>query len=137
MNVVGAGIGRLVEGVVGEAAAYAGFAALVCVGIYMIIENIRESESALDLSHGWGLLTAALAISLDSLGIGFSIVYIGIPLFLSLSIIAGVSVVCSSLGLFFGRLLGRRVEESVGVIAGVMLIATGLLFAFMRYRHIE
>ena len=37
-----------------------------------------------DLSRGWGLLLGALSISLDSLGIGFSILYIGVPLAVSL-----------------------------------------------------
>ena len=51
---------------------------------------IRESRtdlgesSRLDLSSGHGLLLASLAISLDSLGIGFSILYIGVPMPISL-----------------------------------------------------
>jgi putative Mn2+ efflux pump MntP len=136
MTVLGAGLGRLTGALLGDAAAYIGFVALVGVGVYMIVETVRESEGGMDLSRGWGLFTAALSISLDSLGIGFSIMYVGVPFAVSLAVIAITSVLCSALGLAFGRLLGRRAEESAGVVAGVMLVLTGLLFAFLRYRGI-
>jgi putative Mn2+ efflux pump MntP len=132
MTVIGASLGRVAGALLGNAAAYIGFAALVGVGVYMIVETIRESEGTMDLSHGWGLFLAALSISLDSLGIGFSIIYIGVPFVLSLIVIGAVSVCASSAGLLFGRVLGRRAEESSGVIAGVLLIVTGLLFAALH-----
>jgi manganese efflux pump family protein len=136
MTILGAGIGRIMGTLLGEATAYLGFIALIGVGIYMIVEAIHESEGALDLSHGWGLFLAALSISIDSLGIGFSILYVGVPFGFSLFVIAVVSILCSTLGLTFGRILGKRVEESVGVVAGAVLILTGILFAILRFRHI-
>jgi manganese efflux pump family protein len=136
MTVIGAGLGRLLGTLLGEATAYIGFIALTGVGIYMIVETLRESEGGMDLSCGFGLFTAALSISLDSLGIGFSIVYIGVPFAVSLAVIAVISVLSSSLGLAFGRFLGRRMEETAGIGAGIVLICTGLLFAYMRYRHV-
>jgi putative Mn2+ efflux pump MntP len=134
MTVLGAGFGRLTGSLLGDKAAYIGFIALAGVGAYMIVETLRESENRIDLSRGWGLFTAALSISLDSLGIGFTIVYIGVPFGVSLAVIATTSVLCSSLGLIFGRFLGRRAEESAGIIAGAVLILTGALFAYLRYR---
>jgi putative Mn2+ efflux pump MntP len=136
MTVVGAALGRAVGALLGDGAAYIGFAALVGVGAYMIVETTRETQGPPVLSHGWGLFVAALSISLDSLGIGFSIVYIGVPFTLSLAVIAGVSVCASSGGLYFGRLLGRRAEEYAGVVAGFLLIATGLLFAALHAARI-
>ena len=134
MTAVGAGLGRLTGTFLGDRAAYLGYIALAGVGAYMIVETVRESERRIDLSHGWGLFTAALSISLDSLGIGFTIVYIGVPFGVCLAVIAISSIICSSSGLIFGRFLGRRAEESAGVIAGAVLIVTGILFAFLRYR---
>ncbi|HTV72905.1 MAG TPA: manganese efflux pump [Candidatus Acidoferrales bacterium] len=136
MTIIGASLGRVAGALLGDAAAYIGFAALVGVGVYMIVETIRETQGAMDLSHGWGLFVAALSISLDSLGIGFSIVYIGVPFVVALVVIGVVSVCASSGGLLFGRLLGRRAEESSGVVAGVLLIATGLLFGGLHAAHI-
>jgi putative Mn2+ efflux pump MntP len=136
MTVLGAGVGRVTGAAFGGTAAYIGFLALAGVGVYMIVEAVRESEGGMDLSRGWGLFTAALSISLDSLGIGFTIVYIGVPFGVSLTVIAVTSIVCSSLGLTLGRFLGRHAEESAGVIAGAVLILTGALFAFLRYRGV-
>jgi len=132
MNLVGAGLGAAVGTMIGGVAGYLGFAALIGVGTYMIVETLRETSTTFDLSRGWGLFSASLAISLDSLGIGFSIVYIGVPLPLTLGAIAVASVTSTALGLTFGRLLGRRVEEWAGLLGGVALVVTGIAFAVLR-----
>ena len=45
----------------------------------MVIESLRETEAGgFDLSRGWGLFLGALSISVDSLGIGFSILYLSL-----------------------------------------------------------
>jgi putative Mn2+ efflux pump MntP len=134
MNLVGAGLGAVVGGVVGGVAAYIGFAALIGVGGYMIVETSREGKDAgFDLSRGWGLLTASLSISLDSLGIGFSIVYIGVPLVVTLCAIAAASLASTALGLGFGRRLGAGAGERAGIAAGIVLILTGVAFALLKY----
>jgi putative Mn2+ efflux pump MntP len=133
MTLIGAGLGRIAGALLGNVAGYIGFAALVGVGIYMVIESLRESESGgFDLSRGWGLVLGALSISLDSLGIGFSILYIGVPLALSLACIAIVAVTSTTLGLTLGRVLGSRAEASAATWGGIVLIATGLAFAVLK-----
>ncbi len=94
MNLIGAGVGLAAGRFLGDVAGYIGFVALVALGLYMIKESRSEFSGAskLDLSKGWGLTVASLSISLDSLGIGFSILYIGVPLPISLVIIAISSV---------------------------------------------
>jgi putative Mn2+ efflux pump MntP len=133
MTVLGAGLGRIAGAMLGDVAGYIGFGALVCVGIYMVIESLRESkEGGFDLSRGWGLLLGALSISLDSLGIGFSILYIGVPLPVSLVCIAVVAASSTTLGLTLGRMLGSRAEASAATWGGIILIATGLAFAVLK-----
>ncbi len=132
MNVVGAGLGALAGRAIGDVAAYFGFAALIGVGAYMVIEALRESEAQLDLSQGFGLLVAALSMSLDSLGIGFSIVYIRVPLVITLGAIAFASVTSTTLGLALGRRFGSVVGERAGLVAGFVLMATGALFGVLK-----
>jgi putative Mn2+ efflux pump MntP len=134
MTLAGVGLGRLAGELLGDIAGYIGFAALIGVGIYMVIESRRESAAGggFDLSRGWGLLLGALSISLDSLGIGFSILYIGVPLVVSLICIAVVSATSTALGLTLGRVLGSRAEASAATWAGVILIATGLAFSVLK-----
>ena len=133
MTLIGVGIGKLAGRLLGNVAGYIGFAALVAVGIYMVIEALREREpGAFDLSRGWGLLLGALSISLDSLGIGFSILYIGVPLAVSLVCIALVAATSTALGLTLGRELGLRAETTAAIWSGIILIATGLAFAALK-----
>jgi putative Mn2+ efflux pump MntP len=136
MNLVGAGIGAVAGRAIGNVAAYIGFTALAGVGIYMIVESVRSEEEEFDLSRGWGLFIASLSISLDSLGIGFSIVYIDVPIAVTLSAIAAASVASTTLGLSFGKRFGSSVGERAGLIAGFVLIATGALFALLKYKNL-
>ncbi len=134
MTLIGAGIGQLAGRLIGDAAGYIGFGALVLVGGYMVVESLREGDGGgFDLSRGWGLFLGAISISLDSLGIGFSILYIGVPLAVSLVCIAVVAIASTTLGLTIGRVLGARVEASAATWGGIILIATGVTFAALKF----
>jgi putative Mn2+ efflux pump MntP len=139
MNLIGAAIGNVAGKAIGGVAAYIGFAALIGVGAFMIIEAVRGNDetSKLDLSRGSGLFLASLSISLDSLGIGFTIVYIGVPVALTLGAIALASVTATFLGLTFGKRFGAAVGASAGLLAGIVLILTGIAFAAGKYFHLE
>jgi putative Mn2+ efflux pump MntP len=138
MNLIGLGLGALAGQLLGAVAGYVGFAALIAVGGYMVFEAIREAEEKvpLDMSRGWGLFIASLSISLDSLGIGFSILYIGVPLTLALGVIFVVSIAATFAGLTVGRALGRRVEEGAELFSGVILILTGIAFVLAKAFHV-
>lgn len=134
MNLAGVGLGHLAGQLLGNVAGYIGFCALIVLGGYMIIAARRESErkSPIDMSRGWGLLVASLSISMDSLGIGFSILYIGAPLILTLAVIFAVSICATVLGLTLGRMLGRRAEEGAELWAGIVLALTGVAFVLAK-----
>ena len=138
MNLAGVALGKVAGQIVGDFAGYIGFAALVGVGVYMTVEAIREAEqkTPVDFSQGWGLVLASLSISLDSLGIGFSILYIGVPLTLALGVIFVVSICATLLGLGTGRALGRRVEEGAELFSGIVLILTGVGFTLAKVYHL-
>jgi len=138
MTVIGVIVGRVAGALLGDAAGYLGFAALFAVGCYMIYEARHGTEEGggFDLSRGWGLALGALSISLDSLGIGFSILYIGVPLPVSLGCIFGASVLSTTLGLTLGKRLGLAIEETAALWAGVVLVLTGVGFAALTYWHV-
>ena len=137
MNSIGIGIGELAGRAIGDIAAYAGFVALIGVGAYMVLESVREQGEEYDLSRGYGLVVASLSISLDSLGVGFSIVYIHVPVGITLAAIAVASISASTLGLTLGGLVGRAVGARADLFAGIVLMATGALFAIFKYLHIQ
>ena len=138
MTVLGVVLGHAAGHLLGDAAGYLGFAALVGVGAYMIYEALHGTEEGggFDLSRGFGLVLGALSISLDSLGIGFSILYIGVPLTISLVFIGVASVLSTTLGLALGRRLGMVAEEQAALWAGVVLILTGISFAALKFFHV-
>jgi len=138
MTVIGVLLGQAAGKLLGDAAGYLGFAALVGVGGYMIYEALHGTEEGggFDLSRGWGLTLGALSISLDSLGIGFSILYIGVPLVISLVFIGVTSIVSTTLGLMLGNRLGTVAEERAALWAGIVLVLTGLGFAALKFWHV-
>jgi putative Mn2+ efflux pump MntP len=138
MTIVGVLLGQAAGKLLGDAAGYLGFAALVAVGCYMIYEALHGTEEggAFDLSRGWGLMLGALSISLDSLGIGFSILYIGVPLGISLIFIGVASVLSTTLGLALGKRLGMVAEERAALWAGIVLVLTGLAFAALKFFNV-
>lgn len=138
MNLIGAMLGLAVGKLLGDVAGYFGFIALIGVGLYMIWESRKESEEpSLDMSRGWGLFIASLSISLDSLGIGFSILYIGVPVAVSLSVIGAVSVASTAAGLSLGHRLGNHIEEHAEVLGGVLLALTGVVFIVLKALHLS
>jgi putative Mn2+ efflux pump MntP len=138
MNVIGAGLGLLAGRLLGDVAGYIGFVALIGLGAYMMKESRSDlSESSrLDLSRGWGLMLASLSISLDSLGIGFSILYMGVPMPISLAIIGFVSVCATLLGLAIGKRLGGFAERYAAFLGGLLLLLTGLAFTILKALHV-
>ncbi len=138
MNLLGAGLGLVAGHLIGDYAGYLGFAALFFLGIYMVRESRTGLSSAqrLDLSSGRGLTLASLAISLDSLGIGFSILYIGVPMPVSLIVIACISVASTTFGLTLGRWLGGFAERNAAFLGGLLLALTGLVFATLKALHL-
>jgi manganese efflux pump family protein len=134
MNILGALLGLLAGRLIGAAAGYFGFAALIGLGIYMMRESRSDLSVAarLDLTRGRGLFLAAFAISIDSLGIGFSILYVGVPMPISLIVIACISVASTFLGLSLGRWLGGYAERNAAFVGGLLLTLTGALFAILK-----
>jgi putative Mn2+ efflux pump MntP len=138
MTLIGVGLGQAAGRLLGDGAGYLGFAALVGVGGYMVYEALHGTEEGggFDLSRGWGLVLGALSISLDSLGIGFSILYIGVPLVVSIVFIFAASVLATTLGLALGKRLGAAFEERAALGAGIILVLTGLAFAGLKFFHV-
>ena len=111
-----------------------GAAAMALGGIAELRYGVRAEQRTLediaDLPAAVGALSGTVLI--DSLGIGFSILYIGVPLAVSLVCIGVVSATSTALGLTLGGALGARAEASAATWGGIILIATGIAFAVLK-----
>ncbi|HKD67516.1 MAG TPA: manganese efflux pump [Candidatus Binataceae bacterium] len=129
MQVVGFGLGTGLGRMIGEVASYVGFALLALVGFFMIRASIRgEEEAKFDATRGAGLLLTSLSISLDSLGVGFALPGVSIPLVPLLITISISTTIFTFVGLEFGARLGERYERGAERAAGIILIVLAVLF---------
>ena len=133
MQIIGYELGTGAGVLLGEIAEWVGFGLLALVGAFMIRESYKGgSEPSFDLTRGVGLLLASLSISLDSLGVGFALPAIDIPL---LPMLATISVTTSTFtfaGLAFGQRLGERYEHIAQRAAGGILILLAVLFSIQH-----
>lgn len=125
---IGTGAGRIA----GIVAAYAGFAVLAGVGIFIVRESVTTGDPTFRADSGWGLVAASASISLDSLGIGLSLPGVPLPLIPLLATVAVSTIIFTSLGLVFGEQLGRRYQRNAQRIAGLVLIALAALFTLQH-----
>jgi manganese efflux pump family protein len=129
MQMVGYGLGTGAGKMIGEVASYAGFALLAVVGGVMIRSSMRgDAEAEFDATRGSGLLLTSLSISLDSLGVGFALPGVSIPLLPLLITVSISTTIFTFVGLEFGARLGERYEHGAERAAGVILILLALMF---------
>lgn len=127
---LGTGFGRLV----GDIATWTGLLVLAGIGVWILREGFSDEQHDFNISSYTGLLLASMSISLDSLGVGFALPALKLPLIPLLSTVA-VSTVCFTItGLSFGALLGRVFEKNAERAAGLVLIGLALAFAYEHLR---
>jgi putative Mn2+ efflux pump MntP len=126
---IGAGAGRLI----GDVAAYLGFALLALIGALMLRGSFGDHEPmSLKATSGWGLLVASASISMDSLGVGFSLPGLGLPLMPLLATVAVTTITFSLAGLAFGQALGARYRTAAERGCAIVLIALAVLFTLQH-----
>ncbi len=135
MQVVGLLLGTGFGRIVGEIATWTGLFVLAVIGVWILREGFTDGDDhEFDVQTPGGLVLASLSISLDSLGVGFALPALKLPLLPLLGTVA-VSTVCFTFaGLAFGEALGHTFEKNAERGAGVVLI---LLAAAFAYQHLH
>ncbi len=128
---LGVGFGRLV----GTIATWVGLIVLGGIGAWILREGLRnEADREFKVNTVGGLLLASLSISLDSLGVGFALPALHLPLLALFSTVAVSTVIFTLSGLAFGAILGHRFEKNAEKAAGIVLIVLAVLFAVEKAR---
>jgi len=127
MPLVGLAAGRGLARAIGPVADYVAAAAVIVVGIWMLVSDNDEHSAADRLAATRGLAVVALgiSISLDELAIGFSLGLAKLPVVPVIIAIAIVALAASQLGLALGAVVGERLREHAEQVAGVALILLG------------
>jgi putative Mn2+ efflux pump MntP len=128
MPIVGLLIGHGVEHSLGRTTRYVGGALLVAVGLWILLEARRAAPERVDHQQPMTrLILTALGLSIDNLIVGFGLGVTKTPLALALVVFAVVSVALTLAGLEVGRRLVARLQRRSDEIAGLVLIAVGIL----------
>lgn len=128
---LGTGFGRLA----GTIATWIGLIVLALIGAWILREGFSNSDDfGFDVSKPHGLALASLSISLDSLGVGFALPALKLPLPQLFATVA-VSTICFTLaGIAFGAKLGHMFEKNAERAAGIVLILLAVVFAIQQFR---
>ena len=134
MPLVGVAVGQAAGRTLGSLADFAGGAALLALGAYLLLARDDEGGTAARLARARGLAVIGLGvvISLDELAIGFSAGLLHLPLAWAIVLIAAQAVLAAQLGLRLGARLGEHVGEQSERIAALALITLGITFLAAR-----
>ena len=128
MPLIGLAVGSALARGIGHIADYLGAAAVIGVGIWMLLagdEDEQEKASRVMTSHGLALVGLGISISLDELAIGFSIGLVRLPVSAVIAAIALQAFVAAQLGLAIGGKVAERWRERAEQVAGIALILLG------------
>jgi manganese efflux pump family protein len=135
MQIVGLSLGAGLGRIVGTIATWIGLIVLAGIGAWILREGFTEgSEHDFDVKTLGGLVLASLSISLDSLGVGFALPSLHLPLLQLFSTVAISTVVFTLSGLAFGAVLGHTFEKNAEKAAGIVLMLLAILFAVEKVR---
>ena len=135
MPLVGFAAGHLVSGALGGVASIAGIVILFAVGAWMIYEGFAEADTDGQVSASqfrsveswWGLLLTSLSVSLDELAIGFGMGTLGLPIALTVVLIASQAFLLTLIGTSIGNRIGGELAERAEMAAGIVLCGLALL----------
>lgn len=133
MPLVGWYVGELAGNLIGNAAAIAGAAILIFLGVRMLRDVLKrdpENPPKAAQVSTWGLLLLAASVSMDALSVGFTLGTQKVNLMLAAGVFGLVAGLMTFGGLCLGRILGRVVGERAQLVGGVILIGIGVKLFF-------
>ncbi len=129
MPLLGLAAGGSLAGVIGTGAEYLAGAAVIGVGIWMLVgrddDDEEQAAGRMTSTHGLAVLALGISISMDELAIGFSLGLTRLPVVPVILAIAAQALVASQLGLALGTIIGEHFRERAEQLAAVTLIVLG------------
>jgi manganese efflux pump family protein len=127
MPLLGIAAGGGLARVIGTTADYLAGAAVIGVGIWMLVggDDDRDVAGRMSGTHGLAVIALGVSISMDELAIGFGLGLARLPVVPVLVAIAVQALVASQLGLALGAAVGERFRERAAQLAAVALIVLG------------
>ena len=125
MPLFGWSLGQAFAGPVEAFDHWIAFALLGGIGVKMIHDAAAGGPEATVALAGWGLLTAAVATSVDAAAAGVTLPALGAPVGVSVVTIGLLTAALCVLGVRIGRGAGAKLGRWAGLAGGVALIGLG------------
>ena len=127
MPLIGHLIGERFSAFVASVDHWIAFFMLGVIGGNMIREAVRgaEEKATADVSAKT-MLPLAIATSIDALVTGVTFAFMQVDLWFSAGVIGGVTFVTCAVGVWLGRLAGKKLEKRAQLLGGCVLIGIGL-----------
>jgi putative Mn2+ efflux pump MntP len=134
MPLIGLAAGSGLARAIGPVADYVAAAAVIGVGVWMLVGRDDDEERAGRIAgvSGPAIIALGLSISADELAIGFSLGLSRLPVVPVIVAIGVQTLLVSQLGLAIGSLVSERFREHAEQVAGVALIALGCYLVIER-----
>jgi putative Mn2+ efflux pump MntP len=102
MQILGYLLGTVSGRVIGDVAAWIGLVVLAGIGLWILYESFKKGDGHdFDVEKPTGLILAALSISLDSLGVGFALPSLHLPILGLFVTVACTTIAFTLAGLTF------------------------------------
>jgi putative Mn2+ efflux pump MntP len=127
MTALGWLVGETVVGYVEQWDHWIAFLLLGYVGFRLICSGLADDKQAFerDPSTGGTMVMLSVATSIDAFAVGLTIVFLNIPVLLTVLMIGVVALALSALGLLAGARLGELFGKRMEVAGGLILLAIG------------
>ena len=129
MPLLGWGLGLAFTSVVRDVDHWIAFVLLAFIGARMVgaglDANAKTRQASAPAASGWGLLTAAVATSIDAAAAGVTLPMLGPPVLVSCAIIGAITFAMSAAGVLLGSATGAMAGRRAEVIGGLVLIGIG------------
>jgi manganese efflux pump family protein len=102
------------------------------VGFNLIRAGFSKDGQAFkqDPSTGRTLVLLSFATSIDAFAVGLSIIFLNVPILVSILSIGLVAFLLSAIGLFLGARLGEAFGKRMEIFGGLILIGIGVRVVF-------
>ena len=112
------------------------FTLLFILGLRMIYEGIKVSESVVEkpTRHSFMLLAfTAFATSIDAMAVGIGLAFINVNIMATAATIGFATFTMVTIGVMLGRVLGKVVGKRAEILGGVILMGIG---SYILYEHL-
>lgn len=103
------------------------FVLLAIIGGKMIYDGLSNDEPTPKQEIGFiKVFLQSIATSIDAMVVGLTLALLAYPILFPAIIIGFTTLVFSLLGLLAGKIIGRHLSHSFGIIGGIILILIGV-----------